>query len=177
MTPRLGRVRAGVGRAALAVGLAAAIALGLGGCRAATTLDRRAVEAAVPGALVPMHPDAVRAVVCPRVPRGAGTAVTCRAEVGGVPVDVRVRQTDDRGAVAVTTDAVLFDVAAARDQLTARLSADVGVATNLSCGDTAVRVVRVGDRFTCEATDPSGRRRTLALTFTDEQGTYSVVVQ
>ncbi len=125
----------------------------------------------LPAQVVPDHPDLLTDLACPeRIDKLAGVAAVCTASLAGAPVEVRVVQLDDRGAVRAELDRPLLDVAKSARFLAERFSKDLGVTTTIECDGPAVRVLVVGETLRCTARDPSLRSRVLVVTVLDEAG-------
>jgi hypothetical protein len=152
--------------------LMAIVAVGALGCRQATTIDHIKLEAQVPHALVPDHPDLVTAVVCAPMERGIGVITECTATIGETPVTARVEQTNADGVVRISTDAVLVDLATTETDLATRLTTDIGVGVRVACQGGRVQVLRPAMALACTASDPKARSYGVTLTFTDDKGAY-----
>jgi hypothetical protein len=163
-----------VGRRArlLAALIAAATVAACGG---ADEVDAGSLEAAIPAALLPEHPELVTEVSCPGpIDREAGVVTPCTARVGGTVVELSATQLDDDGQVRVLLDRTLLDVDDLAARIGERLTADVGVPTSVVCEGPAVRVLAVDDEIRCDATDPDDRTRTFVATIVDETGNYEL---
>jgi hypothetical protein len=157
----------------LAIGAAAAV--WVAGCGEPATLDAGRLERDLPAAVVADHPELVTDVACPPSPdRAAGATFTCTAMIGDEPVRLDVVQLDDRGRVRVEVDRTLLDVEGAAADLAARLTDDVGVPTAVVCDGPPVRVLVIGERLSCTATDPEGRERVFSLEIEDESGAVGI---
>jgi hypothetical protein len=161
---------------AVALAVSTAVVL-LGGCRPSTTVDRSQLEAQIAATLVPDHTDVVTNVSCPEIPRGIGVVSTCSALVGDQAVTVRVEQADQNGAVKLTTDATLLDLGTTESALATRLTSDIGVAVRVACQGARVQVLRREMVLSCSATDPKDRPYAVDLTFTDDQGAYTLTLR
>ncbi len=143
-----------------------------GACGSPDRLDAEVLARVLPAQVVPGHPEVLTGVACPeRIDKRAGLTVTCEASLGGTPVEVKVTQIDDRGAVRAEVDRPLLDVARSAKTLAERFTSDLHITTTVECEGPAVRVLVVGETLRCTARDPSLRSRVLAVTVLDTEGT------
>jgi hypothetical protein len=155
---------------ALVPGVAAGL-LGLSACGGTDRLDPDALARVLPAQVLPDHPELLIEPVCPeRIDKRAGTTVVCTASLAGAPVEVRVVQLDDRGAVRAELDRPVLDVVKSARFLAERFSKDLDITTTVECEGPAVRVLVVGETLRCVARDPSLRSRVLVVTVLDETG-------
>jgi hypothetical protein len=158
-------------------GLVVAV-VGLAACGDPDRLDPRALARVLPAQVVPDHPDLLTDLTCPeRIDERAGSTAVCTASLAGSPVEVRVVQLDDRGAVRAELDRPVLDVARSARFLADRFSKDLGVATTIECDGPAVRVLVVGEKLRCTARDPSLRSRVLSVTVLDEAATLDAQLE
>jgi hypothetical protein len=104
-------------------------------------------------------------VTCPRDqddPKKGDTFI-CTADVDGEPVRVEVKVNDDEGNVGYTTLDVVYDMARTEQMLDADIESKLGFPVSVSCG-TGLKIVPVGDSFTCKAADEAGVQKTVEVT-------------
>ncbi len=134
--------------------------------------DTRTLETAIPAAIVPDDPAAVTDVTCPDLATSEATTIVCSAVVSGRSIEITAAISVD-GAVNVSTDSVLLDLAGVADEAARRLSSDLGVESTVDCPGRVVVSV-AGDTFGCSATDPAGVTHDLVITIVDDTGTWSI---
>lgn len=146
------------------------------GCGRSLLLDSTELEAAIPPALVPDAPDSVSDVDCPEVlVAGPGTTM-CFATIAGISIDVSVAISADNRAI-ISTDAVVIEVAEMEATAAARLTADLGVATTLTCPGPPVIVSAPGVTLACDAIDPSGAAHQVVFTVRSETGNWELSIE
>ncbi len=150
-----------------------ALAVAAVGC-AAPTIDDMLLLDAIPESVLPDNPELLQDLECPSpIEVGIDVTVDCTASIGGDPVTIEVRQTDDQGAIDATLAETLFDVEETAAKLGARFSDELDIETTVDCGEPPLRVLEVGMTLTCNAADAE-RSREVVLTVSDETGAYDL---
>ncbi|MCV7386210.1 DUF4333 domain-containing protein [Mycolicibacter longobardus] len=106
----------------------------------------------------------VKSVDCPRqnpAPK-AGDTFICKADLDGNPVRVKVTATDEQNVNFSTMDTV-YDLSLTAQDLARDISADRRFAVTVTCGE-GLKVVEIGQSFTCIAADRRGDTRTVKVT-------------
>jgi hypothetical protein len=104
-------------------------------------------------------------VTCPRSqpdPRKGDTFV-CDADVDGEKVRVEVTVKDDEGNVRFSTLDVVYDLPRTERLLDEDIEAKVGFPVTVKCG-TGLKIVPVGDGFTCTVVDRQSVEKTVEVT-------------
>lgn len=134
--------------------------------------DVGSLEDAIPSSLIPDDPSLVENVSCPEPATSEATTIVCDATIAGRGIEVTAVLSAN-GTVAVSTDAILLDLADVASVAAERLTSDLGVESRVTCRDTVVVVV-VADQFGCTATDSSGVEHELVVTVLDDTGNWSL---
>jgi len=136
-------------------------------------LDIEAIEAEVPGLLVPTHPELVLDVDCGDPdPDGLGP-IACTAILSGMEIPVVVHRPAIDGQIRVKSPVVVVDAVEVAAEVAERLESDLGVPNLVVCVP-AVRVAAQGEQFSCSATDPGGRTISLMATLLGRDGSFRV---
>lgn len=104
-------------------------------------------------------------VTCPRSqpdPRKGDTFV-CNADVDGEKVRVEVTVKDDDGNVRFSTLDVIYDLPRTERLLDEDIESKLGFPVTVRCG-TGLKIVPVGDSFTCTAVDRQSVEKTVEVT-------------
>jgi hypothetical protein len=104
-------------------------------------------------------------VTCPRDqpdPKKGDTFI-CTADVDGEPVRVEVKVNDDDGNVGYSTLDVVYDLTRTEEMLDGEIESQVGFPVTVNCG-TGLKIVPVGDSFTCKAVDEASVEKTVEVT-------------
>lgn len=104
-------------------------------------------------------------VTCPRDQPDPekGDTFICTAEVEGEPVRVEVKVADDDGNVDFTTLDVVYDMARTGRLLGDDIESKMGFPVTVQCGS-GVKIVPIGDSFTCTAVDENSVEKTVEVT-------------
>ncbi|HEX9833607.1 MAG TPA: DUF4333 domain-containing protein, partial [Mycobacterium sp.] len=104
-------------------------------------------------------------VTCPRsqpTPKPGGTFI-CNADVDGEKVRVEVTVEDDEGNVKFSTLDVVYDLPRTEQLLASEIESQMGFPVTVTCG-TGLKIVPVGDSFTCTAADENSVEKTVEVT-------------
>lgn len=145
----------------------------LAGCGRSPVLDSASLEAGIASKLVPDSPEAVTDVVCPDVIAEGPTTTTCTATIGGVSIDVAVTISADDDA-AISTDAVVIEVAEMEAAAAERLSVDLALETTIVCPGPPVIVSVPGATLRCDAIDPAGQTHGVIFTVRTDTGDWEL---
>ncbi|MGZ5363861.1 MAG: DUF4333 domain-containing protein [Mycobacterium sp.] len=104
-------------------------------------------------------------VTCPREQTDpkAGDKFICDADVNGEKVRVEVTVKDDEGNVDFSTLDVVYDLPSTEKLLATEIESQMGFPVTVKCG-TGLKIVPVGDSFTCKAVDENSVEKTVEVT-------------
>jgi hypothetical protein len=104
-------------------------------------------------------------VTCPRDQPNPqkGDTFICTADVEGEPVRVEVTVNDDEGNVGFSTLDIVYDLTRTERMLGTEIESNMGFPVSVKCG-TGVKVVPLGDSFTCTAVDENSVQKTVEVT-------------
>ena len=153
---------------------ALALAVALVGCGSPDrpgVVDVEALVRAIPGGLVPDHPESVAVVDCPEITLDGLGPVSCRAIIAGVDVPVKVTRPDRLDRMEVSVGVALVRAVDVAAEVEERLVADLGDVDDVSCNP-PVRVARSGQQFTCVVIDPLSRAHRFHATLTGTDAVF-----
>ncbi len=104
-------------------------------------------------------------VTCPRSqadPKPGDTFI-CDADVDGEKVRVEVTVKDDEGNVKFSTLDIVYDLPRTERLLGSEIESQMGFPVTVKCG-TGLKIVPVGDSFTCSAFDENSVEKTVEVT-------------
>ncbi len=107
----------------------------------------------------------VSSVTCPTsqpTPKQGDTFI-CNADIDGEKVRVEVTVSDDEGNVRFSTLDVVYDLARTERLLGKDIESKLGFPVTVTCG-TGLKIVAVGDSFTCTAADRQNVDKTVEVT-------------
>jgi hypothetical protein len=104
-------------------------------------------------------------VTCPRDQPNPekGDTFICTADVEGEPVRVEVKVNDDEGNVGFSTLDIVYDMTRTERMLDSEIESNMGFPVSVKCG-TGVKVIPLGDSFTCTAVDENSVQKTVEVT-------------
>jgi hypothetical protein len=107
-------------------------------------------------------------VDCPATAK-EGDTFHCSAKADGVPLDVKVTQTDDKGGVDMRVVSGTIDGELAEKQIAGWIKKQSGTDVEVDCGRRN-RLSKPGATFECTARDAGGETLTVAVDITSETG-------
>lgn len=166
--------------------LATCVLLLLAACASGRTLDRAELESQVAVWIFPNHPELVEDVQCPVIDDPEpGDRFACSAAVGDQIIALTATlvagptQTDgaqaDELRVELVSDARFVAADELAQLLATRFSAEIGIATEVDCGQPVV-VVEPTEPLSCVATDASGVARAFDVVVADD-GTIDLALR
>ena len=134
------------------------------------TLDMEKGRAFVSTALESSVGQKPSTVTCPdKVAIAKDATFECTAAFGAATAKVAIVQTDDTGAVSVTSVTGVLIAAKLEKEVAESLGQRLGSPVTVSCGD-RVRPAVAGDTFLCEAKDAQGGTGKVKVTVEDSTG-------
>ena len=156
----------------IAVLAAAGVLLVAPAAGAAPELDSKRLAKQVSATVAPSYPDLpVTASTCPKkIPRKAGTAVTCDVTAGGLSLQFKVTQTDKLGNVTIESTQAVIPRLKAEELVKNNATLPVAV----DCGPDAYIVRPPGFPFSCTARFNDGTVQQVTLSPTDVAGNATI---
>jgi hypothetical protein len=156
----------------IAVHAAAGVLLVAPAAGAAPELDSKRLAKQVSATVAPSYPGLpVTASTCPKkIPRKAGTAVTCDVTAGGLSLQFKVTQTDKLGNVTIESTQAVIPRLKAEELVKNNATLPVAV----DCGPDAYIVRPPGFPFSCTARFNDGTVQQVTLSPTDVAGNATI---